>query len=141
MPKLAAVLTLDSTYTVGVSVEVGMDLGLDIDEIISAGVSVSVSNSEETGVSQGAQKGCPDGPWYCALIITPQVAHVTGTYAKWQESSCSDINPSPYTVDLPTMASNGLPTGAAVDICACPNFAHWADAGAPSIICPGPCVL
>ena len=140
-PNAAGVLTIESSYTVGVTIEIGADLGLDLDEVVSAGVSVSVATSEETGVAEGAQMTCPVGPWKCALIITPQIAHVTGNVAKWDDVACSNKDPAPYTVDFPTNDSNGLPTGALVDICACPNFPSSTDPGAPSTICPQNCIL
>ena len=137
---IACSMATQQSYSVAVTVEVGIDLGLDLEDIAGeAGISASVSTTTETGTTQGVQKNCPDGPWTCALIIWPSVTQVTGTQTPLT-ALCTpeDENAKPFTVQYPTKGPDGL-QGGRVDVCACQNFAHWADDGAPSIPCPQDC--
>lgn len=129
-------------FSVSVEVSVGVDLGLDVEAISAeAGISAAVSISTETGNTQGVQINCPTGPWTCALIIYPPVTIVSGIQSK-VDAYCIPIpsEEKPYTASFPEKTVNGELVGARVDVCACQNFAHWADKGAPSTPCPHPCV-
>ena len=133
-------LLQQSTYSVGVSVEVGADLGLDFGEIVSLGLSASVSQTTEGGSAQGAQVECPEGEWTCSIAITPTVLEVTGTKEVVDGSanmaSC-DTKEEEYVVQFPKKGADGTVI-AATEICACKNKEHWADNGAPKP-CPADC--
>ncbi|KAG8525753.1 uncharacterized protein KY384_000513 [Bacidia gigantensis] len=133
-------MATQQSYSVAVTVEVGFDLGLDFEKIAgSAGISASVSTTTETGTTQGISKNCPDGPWSCALIIWPAVTKIEGIQTPLTALCTVETeNAKPYTVQMPEVGPDGL-VGGHVDVCACKNFAHWADPGAPSIVCPQDC--
>ena len=129
-------------FGVDVTVEVGLDLGLDLEDITGeAGISASVSVSKETASTQGVTNTCPDGPWTCSLIIYPPVTIVSGTQIPLSLECNKDPSAAqPYTVKFPEKVSDGLLVEDRTDICACKNFAHRANFGAPSIVCPQDCV-
>ena len=134
-------MTDQSSFSVSVEVDVGIDLGLEKDfaEIAGdAGISASVTTGTETGITQGISKNCPDGPWKCALIIWPEVTEVSGMQVQYDLATCTDLGSEPYQVQYPQKRPDGT-YGGSVDVCACKNFAHWADNGAPSIVCPQDC--
>ena len=85
-------LTDQTTYSVGVTVEVGINLGLDYNGIVQAGLSGSVSTTTEKGTTQGVSDTCPKGDWYCALSITPTMTKVYGTLTYY--NSCEEDKPS-----------------------------------------------
>lgn len=141
-PCLGCTATQGSSFTVGKTVTVGANLDLDFENIVAkAGVSASVSITTLNGETGSVSLQCPKGPWTCALIITPPVTIVSGT-ATALNAYCQPVGtPEPYTAKLPEkMGSGGVMMGGHVDVCACRNFASWADAGAPSIVCPQDCI-
>lgn len=138
-------LSDQSSYSVGTTIEVGFSLGLNVGEIIAAsgGLDVAVSITKETSEAQGAQLNCPTGPWTCALIIYPGMTRLKGSQFKYATSvhQCLDEDKSteqPYSVPVPKKALDGTSTSR-IDVCACKNFEHWADNGAPSTVCPQSC--
>ena len=134
---LAGQLTDQSTYTVGVSVEIGFS-GIDFEEIAGE-VSGSVSYTTETGTTQGVADSCPKGSWYCALSITPTMVEVSGIAT--QPSRCGLPGSStPYTVRMPKLGSDNNPITNA-EACTCHNLEHWADDGHLALLCPGDCAL
>lgn len=139
-PCLACEITQGSSFTVGTTITVGISADLDLDDISEdAGVSASVSTTTLHGETGSVSLECPVGPWTCALIITPPVTIITGTATQLNAYCLAVGTPEPYTVELPELEPSGVMQGGHVDICACQNFAHWADAGAPSIVCPQAC--
>lgn len=98
-------MTSETSYTVGVAIEVGVDLGLSFGDIVSAGVSASVATTTETGNAEGAQIPCPDGPWKCALIITPAVVTVSGKKIGYTQT-CDYDTSQPYMVQFPKKSNN-----------------------------------
>lgn len=129
-------LTDGSTYSVGVTVTIGADLSLS--QIAGLDLSATISTTTTKATSQGASVPCPEGPWKCALAIYPEFLQVSGTEIFSGNTECyrnSKVPPSsPYTVSFPVEGDSGG-VKSRVDICACQNFAHWADQGAPSIVC------
>ena len=129
-------MTDGSTYSVGVIVTVGA--GLSLSEIAGLDLSMSVAQVTTKATSQGASVPCPPGPWECALAIYPEFLQVSGKQIPSDENLCysdSKFPPStPYTVSFPVEGDSGG-VKSRVDVCACQNFPHWADAGAPSIVC------
>ena len=112
--------------------------GLSISEIAGLDLSASVSKTTTKSTSQGASVPCPKGPWKCALAIYPEFLEVSGKHIPAQDVECYadfKIPPTkPYTVNFPVEGDSGG-VKSRVGICACKNFAHWADDGAPSIVC------
>lgn len=108
-----------STFSVAVTVKVGADLGLNFDEIASAGLAASVSVTTETGTTDDAGIEC-NGPWSCALLMTPTMLEVTGTRTIFK-SFCdeSESTSDPYTVRFPIKEDNTPKAGFAA--CACKN--------------------
>ena len=138
---LGCTATQGSSFTVGKTVTVGASLDLDFEDIVAkAGITSSVSITTLDGETGSVSLECPKGPWTCALIITPPVTVVSGT-ATALTATCQPVGPAePFTMALPEkMGPDGIMMGGHVDVCACQNFAHWADNGAPSIVCPQPC--
>ena len=138
----ACILTNEASFTAGASIEVGGELGLGIKEL-SVGVSGSYTTTEESGQADGAQMNCPKGPWYCALVITPAVTIVKGIKQDIEEVDDDRMcapkgDPQPWTAFLP-QTKDGKLKSSGIDVCACPDYEHWADPGAPSIVCPQPC--
>ena len=129
-------MTDGSTYSVGVTVTVGG--GLSLSEIAGLDLSASVSKTTTKSTSQGASVPCPSGPWKCALAIYPEFLQVSGEHFPAEIALChSDLKippPKPYTVSFPVEGDSGG-VKSRVGVCACQNFAHWADEGAPSIVC------
>ena len=126
------------------TVTAGIDLNFaEIVSTLGAGLNAGVSIGKTTGIASTAGKSCPVGPWTCALIFTPNVLHVKGTQTTSEEGCDVDGNrvtsTSPYDVEFPKANADGV-FGGGVDICACTDFAHWSDNGAPSIPCPQPCL-
>ena len=119
-------------------------ISLDLSKIVSTlggGLNAGVSIGKTTGIASTAGKTCPVGPWTCALIFTPNVLHVMGTQTNYEEG-CDEgtgAKTSPYDVEFPKANADGV-FGGGIDICACTDFAHWSDNGAPSIKCPQPCL-
>ena len=137
MSFVGCVITTESSYTVGVTWTVGVGFGINIGDVISAGVTVEVSNTEETGTAEGSQAPCPDGPWTCGLAITPTVQKVSGTKQPVNDC-CQKLGaPQPFEVELPLL-KDGHNTRDGIEACACKDFEHWADPGAPPL-CPAPC--
>ena len=100
-----------------------------------------MSIGKTTGTASTAGKECPTGPWTCALVFSPNVLHVEGTQTKGASNPCGSSTEgpgSPYNVDFPKANSDGV-YGGGIDVCVCKEFDHWADNGAPSLVCPGPC--
>lgn len=121
------------------TIEVGADLGLEFDKIINAaGISGAVSVSRTVETSDSVQKTCPNGPWQCGFQLTPPVTIVSGQRQAF-DPDCNPGPEAPYTVSIPEANDHGLITGGAVDVCVCKNFEHWADKGAPEIICLQDC--
>ena len=126
-----------------------LELGLDIGQIskeVGAGVGGSISISKATATQSTGGKTCPKGLWTCAIVFYPNVWRVEGTKITYDDDCPRNLeNPptpvrTPYTVDFPKANSDGV-YGGGVDLCSCTDYAHWADDGAPSIQCPGPCGL
>lgn len=133
-------LTQQSSYTVGVTVEVGLSLGLDFEDIAEAGdLSGSVSYTTETSTTQGVTDTCPQGGWYCALSITPTLVEVTGVATQNAKCGLQGLS-SPYTILMPKLGSDGNPVLNA-EACTCDNLPNWADAGHIGLLCPGACAL
>lgn len=139
---LGCTATQGSSFTVGKTVTLGGSLDLDFEDIVAkAGITASVSITTLSGETGSVSLECPKGPWTCALIITPPVTILSGT-ATALTATCQPVGPAePFTMELPEkMGPQGIMMGGHVDVCACQNFASWADAGAPSIVCPQPCI-
>lgn len=135
---LAGQLTDQSTFTVGVTVEIGISLGLDFEDI-ARDVSGTVSYTTETGTTQGVTDTCPKGAWYCALSITPTMVKVSGIAT--ENAACGLEGSSyPYTILMPKLGNDHNPIVNA-EVCTCKNLPDWADQGAISLLCPGDCAL
>ena len=133
-------LTIESTFAKGNEVTVGLDIGVTLADVIGAGVSSSVAVSEETGNSEAATLTCPEGDYWCALYIVPARTRVTGTVnkpARMEDQSCG-FKDYPYEATFQRRGPNNVPADG-VDVCACTNACGWANPGAPSRTCPGPC--
>ena len=130
-------LTSESSYTVGVSVTVGAELGLNLANIASAGINGAVSTSTETAQVSGAGHDCPEGPWTCALIITPSMIEASGTQTRYAGQFCEEYKDK-FTVQFPRKGDDQT-SSAKIGLCVCKNYKSWADKGAPTTICPGDC--
>ena len=111
--------------------------GLSIADIAGLDLSASVSETTTNAVSQGASGPCPAGPWKCALAIFPQLLEVSGEQIPESNPECYGGTPppsTPYDLTFPVKGDSGG-VRSRVEICACNNYAHWADSGAPSIVC------
>ncbi|KAL9628724.1 MAG: hypothetical protein Q9164_007163, partial [Protoblastenia rupestris] len=100
-------LMIEKGVTVGTSVSVGADLGLDLGGIAkvagaSAGLSfgVSVTYTRENTDTQGGSKECPEGPWTCALLLTPAAYHVVGTRTSYSGQACEGEAKSNLDIEL-----------------------------------------
>ena len=119
-----------------------MAIGVDISisEIVGLGLSATISETTAKTLSQGVSEDCPKGPWKCAIAIYPYLLEVSGYKKSAIDSRCYShfkVPPSgPYTVRLPIIGESGG-VKSRVEVCACKNFKHWADNGAPSIVCDG----
>lgn len=126
-------LTKSSTFSQGTTVTVGTDLSLA--KIVGVGLSASVSYTTTKSTTEGASAPCPKGPWKCGLAIFPSMLEVKGQQlAKHKHPQPCKKVPAPYTVQYPIIGESGA-VQARVEVCACKNFKHWADKGAPSIVC------
>ncbi|KAH8891204.1 hypothetical protein GQ53DRAFT_151483 [Thozetella sp. PMI_491] len=137
--------TLTEGYSVGTTWQVGADLGINVKDIISLGISSSVSETITQSVNIGVGKTCPPGPWRCGLIVHPGVWQVDGHVEYHVQPSCSEPKQAgkddePYSVQIPRVDKAGNPFFDA-EVCACKNAEHWADNGAPSIVCLEDCTL
>ena len=133
-------LTAQTSYSVGVTVELGVELGLDFESITSAaGISGSVSTTTEKGSTQGVTDTCPQGDWYCALSITPTMVQVNGKATPHVACGIQG-DPTPYTITFPKLGSDGNPITNA-EACTCQNLKDWADPGHIGLLCPGDCAL
>lgn len=113
----------------------GVDLSLG--EIVGAGVSGSVSITTAKGTVNTSSVTCT-GPWTCSIIVTPVVVQVKGIKKITPcANSGSQGSEGPYDVTFPETNDDKLPVGNTKP-CACPDFEHWEDPGAPEK-CPGPC--
>ncbi|KAL8651756.1 MAG: hypothetical protein Q9226_004561 [Calogaya cf. arnoldii] len=127
--------TEGSNYAVETTVTVGINIGLS--DVVEAGVGASVAITEQKGTSQAATVPCPKGEWQCGMLVFPDIMVVSGQKeaAEGSENYCTEASGlGPYTVELPILGKDGGPQ-AAVDICACKNFPHWEDEGAPELKC------
>ncbi|KAL8846329.1 MAG: hypothetical protein Q9221_008569 [Calogaya cf. arnoldii] len=127
--------TEGSNYAVETTVTVGINIGLS--DVVEAGVGASVAITKQHGTSQAATVPCPKGEWQCGMLIFPDIMVVSGQKEPADGSApyCDDEDGmGPYTVELPILGKDGGPQ-AAVDVCACKNFDHWDDEGAPELKC------
>ena len=134
---LGGELNTGSSFSVGVTVTVGADIS--ISEIVGLGLDASVSKTTTKEVSQGAGGACPTGPWKCALAVYPLFLLVAGQKHFASNSQCytnGTAPPEPYKAKFPVEGDSGG-VKSRVEVCACKNFEHWADNGAPSIACEG----
>ena len=137
LTKIECVLTEGSSYSIGVSVTVGGSLGLDFGGIVSAGVDASVTKESVTETAQGSEVKCPEGKWTCSLKITPDVVRVKGKKLQYDTKACSwPKDGDAFDISLPKMVGKMLSTK--IEPCACKDYSHWADKGAPPL-CPEPC--
>lgn len=116
------------TVTVGGSI--------DVSKVAGAGLNTEVSTTTTKGTGDGLQVQC-DGPWVCNILLTPKLLEVSGD--KQGYNTCTNKKsgePEPYTVRFP-ITRNGTPKATAA-VCACKNYPHWADPGAPKP-CPKDC--
>lgn len=139
--RLGSELTQGSTFETSVTIETGVEIS--VSDVARVGLSVSVATTTTKSTGQSATVPCPEGPWKCALAIYPEMLKVTGNevaandYCKDRDDD--DELPNPYTVYYPVENETGG-IRARVEICACTNFDHADDEGAPEIKC-GDCAL
>ncbi|KAL6722221.1 hypothetical protein ACLMJK_001328 [Lecanora helva] len=129
-------LTTGSSFSTSVTVTVGADIS--VSDIAGLGLSASVAKTTTKTTSQGASVPCPQGPWKCALAIYPEELKVSGQ-KEAANRYCSEEEkdgklPDPYTVFYPVENDSGG-IKSRVEVCACKNYDHWDDKGAPSIKC------
>ena len=134
-----ASLSKGSTFSVSVTWTVGIDAGITIEEIFSLGLSVSVSKTETEGISEGVSVPSPKGPWNCALAVFPEMLDVKGKKSGTNDMCLGQGYPKPFDVQFPALGDTGAPRSR-VEICACSNYPHANDAGAPMQKCNG-CAL
>ncbi|KAI4193935.1 MAG: hypothetical protein LQ346_003796 [Caloplaca aetnensis] len=143
-------LATQDSFEAGSSFEVGASLGFGIEQVLSLGLTLSVSSSTSKAytLTDNTEKGCPKGDWYCGLFIYYDQLQVSGfkipvTMDGFSEEPfgpvCNEGEGEPYTINYPIELAEGELAGISIDVCACPNAKGWADNGAPSKVCPGPC--
>lgn len=136
-------LTFTSTHSVGTTWTYGASF--DVSKIIGVGLSASVAETVTQGSSSALGADCPGpGAWTCSATLAPSVLEVNGHW----ETKCLNADGSAkepfnyFTAQIPLEDDNSLPILHLGPVCACQDFAGWADAGAPSIVRPaGTCGL
>ena len=132
---LACSVGKEESYSVAVTRSVGVSL--DLSEIVAAaGVEASVSITEEKGTTDTAGTECT-GPWTCSIVVIPTLHQVKGEKTETPCNESASPSTSPYDVTFPVIREDKL---AVVHIapCACPDYLHWEDKGAPDK-CPKNC--
>ena len=89
--------------------------------------SISVSTTTETGTTQGVFDTCPQGQWYCALILTFIVIEVLGIVVSGVDRAGGmQGEDASYTVQMPKLGPDHLLAVSAAT-CTCGNLKRCAD--------------
>lgn len=115
---------------------------------MDGGLSASVSETIEDSMEESDTMTCPDGDWYCSVMIYPGMKLVKGHMKRMDsDDSCdaetktnydgvSDGDQYELTIPRKDSSGNGFFTAR---VCTCGNIDHWADKDHPELLCMEDC--